>query len=107
MKRIRVKRPGQEIFKSEFSEYIQPEELYIGARVNVNGYLFVLLNADEYTLKFMEENSDRVSLFGIILDLSVSALQPVFFFLGAFSSPTCHPFLYCAFTHVGMNNGSA
>ncbi|KAM7044361.1 EF-hand domain-containing family member C2 isoform 2-T2 [Molossus nigricans] len=59
LKRMRVKRPGQEIFKSELSEYIQPEELYIGAKVNVNGYLFILLNADEYTLKFMEENSDR------------------------------------------------
>lgn len=81
MKRIRVKRPGQEIFKSELSEYIQPEELYIGARLNVNGYLFILLNADEYTLKFMEENSDRVNLLCIILDLSVSTLQSVFFFL--------------------------
>ncbi|XP_045426391.1 EF-hand domain-containing family member C2 [Pipistrellus kuhlii] len=59
LKRLRVKRPGQEIFKSELSEYIQPEELYIGARLNVNGYLFILLNADEYTLKYMEENSDR------------------------------------------------
>ncbi|EPQ11034.1 EF-hand domain-containing family member C2 [Myotis brandtii] len=59
LKRIRVKRPGQEVFKSELSEYIQPEELYIGATINVNGYLFMLLNADEYTLKFMEENSDK------------------------------------------------
>ncbi|XP_059535806.1 EF-hand domain-containing family member C2 [Myotis daubentonii] len=59
LKRIRVKRPGQEFFKSELSEYIQPEELYIGATINMNGYLFTLLNADEYTLKFMEENSDK------------------------------------------------
>ncbi|KAL6080708.1 hypothetical protein STEG23_008852 [Scotinomys teguina] len=50
LKRSRVKKPGQEIFKSEFSEYIKPEMFYIGATVNVNGYLFTLINADEYTL---------------------------------------------------------
>ncbi|XP_016045960.2 EF-hand domain-containing family member C2 isoform X2 [Erinaceus europaeus] len=59
LKRIRVKRPGQEVFKSELSEYIQAEELYVGAKVNVNGYLFLLLNADEYTLKYMEDNVDK------------------------------------------------
>lgn len=94
-----MKRPGQEIFKSELSEYIQPEELYIGARLNVNGYLFILLNADEYTLKYMEENSDRVTLLCIILHLSVSTLQSVFFFLQAFSSPSCHPF-YIVHSHM-------
>lgn len=61
MKRIRVKKPGQEVFKSELSEYIKAEELYIGAKVNVNGYLFLLVNADEYTLNYMETNSDKVS----------------------------------------------
>uniref|UniRef100_G3TAS3 EF-hand domain containing 2 n=1 Tax=Loxodonta africana TaxID=9785 RepID=G3TAS3_LOXAF len=59
LRRDRVKRPGQEVFKSELSEYIQPEELYVGARVNVNGYIFHLLNADEYTLSYMEKNSDK------------------------------------------------
>ncbi|XP_006148924.1 EF-hand domain-containing family member C2 [Tupaia chinensis] len=59
LKRVRIKRPGQELFKSELSEYIQPEELYIGAKVNINGYLFLLLNADEYTLKHMENNTDK------------------------------------------------
>lgn len=76
-----IKRPRQEVIKSKLSEYIQPEELYIGAKVNLNGYIFILLNADEYTLKFMEENSDRVNLLCIILDLSVSTVQSVFFFL--------------------------
>ncbi|XP_053435855.1 EF-hand domain-containing family member C2 [Nycticebus coucang] len=56
LKRSRVKKPGQEVFKSELSEYIKSEELYIGATVNINGYLFLLLNADEYTLNYMEKN---------------------------------------------------
>ncbi|XP_055454245.1 EF-hand domain-containing family member C2 [Psammomys obesus] len=59
LKRSRVKKPGQEVFKSEFSEYIKAEELYVGAIVNINGYLFILLNADEYTLKYMENNTDK------------------------------------------------
>ncbi|XP_077746416.1 EF-hand domain-containing family member C2 isoform X2 [Canis aureus] len=69
LKRIRVKKPGQEVFKSELSEYIKAEELYIGATVNVNGYLFLLLNADEYTLNYMETNSDMFPMSSIELIL--------------------------------------
>ncbi|XP_005614143.3 EF-hand domain-containing family member C2 [Equus caballus] len=69
LKRIRVKRPGQEVFKSELSEYIKAEELYVGARVNVNGYLFLLLNADEYTLNYMEKHSDKFPMSSIELAL--------------------------------------
>ncbi|XP_036921627.1 EF-hand domain-containing family member C2 [Sturnira hondurensis] len=59
LKKMPIKRPRQEVIKSGLPEYIQPEELYIGAKVNLNGYIFILLNADEYTLKFMEDNPDR------------------------------------------------
>ncbi|XP_008058494.1 EF-hand domain-containing family member C2 [Carlito syrichta] len=69
LKRTRVKKPGQEVFKSELSEYIKVEELYIGTQVNVNGYLFRLLNADEYTLNYMEKNSDRFPFSNIELAL--------------------------------------
>nr|XP_012421704.1 PREDICTED: EF-hand domain-containing family member C2 [Odobenus rosmarus divergens] len=69
LKRIRVKKPGQEVFKSELSEYIKAEDLYIGAKVNVNGYLFLLLNADEYTLNYMETNSDKFPMSSIELVL--------------------------------------
>ncbi|XP_034504673.1 EF-hand domain-containing family member C2 isoform X2 [Ailuropoda melanoleuca] len=69
LKRIRVKKPGQEVFKSELSEYIKAEELYIGAKVNVNGYLFLLVNADEYTLNYMETNSDKFPMSSIELIL--------------------------------------
>ncbi|XP_037678276.1 EF-hand domain-containing family member C2 isoform X2 [Choloepus didactylus] len=49
LRRVRVKRPGQEVFKSELSEYIQPEELYVGARVN-----FPLSNIDLALQKLKE-----------------------------------------------------
>lgn len=77
LKRSRVKKPGQEIFKSELLEYIKAEELYVGAKVNLNGYLFLLLNADEYTFNYMEKHSDKVNF----LDLLLSSVQSVFFFL--------------------------
>ncbi|KAM6143601.1 EF-hand domain-containing family member C2 [Erethizon dorsatum] len=69
LKRSRVKKFGQEVFKSEFSEYIKVEELYVGAKVNVNGNLFVLLNADEYTLNYMEKNVDKFPFSNIELAL--------------------------------------
>uniref|UniRef100_A0A452DRC9 EF-hand domain-containing family member C2 n=1 Tax=Capra hircus TaxID=9925 RepID=A0A452DRC9_CAPHI len=69
LKRVRVKKPGQEVFKSEFSEYVKAEELYVGAKVDVNGYLFLLVNADEYTLNYMERHSDKFPLSNIELIL--------------------------------------
>ncbi|XP_057573300.1 EF-hand domain-containing family member C2 [Hippopotamus amphibius kiboko] len=69
LKRIRVKKPGQAVFKSELSEYIKAEELYVGAKVNVNGYLFLLVSADEYTLNYMERNSDKFPMSNIELAL--------------------------------------
>ncbi|XP_028731729.1 EF-hand domain-containing family member C2 [Peromyscus leucopus] len=73
LKRSRVKKPGQEVFKSEFSEYIKAEELYIGTTVNINGYLFILLNADEYTLRYMENNTDKFPYSS--LDFAVQKLK--------------------------------
>ncbi|XP_012923524.1 EF-hand domain-containing family member C2 isoform X1 [Heterocephalus glaber] len=69
LKRSRVKKFGQEVFKSELSEYIKVQDLYVGAKVNVNGNLFVLLNADEYTLNYMEKNVDRFPFSSIELAL--------------------------------------
>ncbi|KAJ8787801.1 hypothetical protein J1605_005703 [Eschrichtius robustus] len=69
LKRIRVKKPGPEVFKSKLSEYIKAEELYVGAKVNVNGYLFLLVSADVYTLNYMERNSDKFPMSNIELAL--------------------------------------
>lgn len=107
LKRLRVKKPGQEIFKSELSEYIKAEELYVGAKVNVNGYLFLLVNADEYTLNYMERNSDKVNSFGIILDFTSQHSAVCVFLIPGLFFFVLQPILHCAFTHVGMNNGSA
>ncbi|XP_010612376.1 EF-hand domain-containing family member C2 [Fukomys damarensis] len=69
LKRSRVKKFGQEVFKSELSEYIKMEELYVGAKVNVNGNIFVLLSADDFTLNYMEKNVDKFPFSNIELAL--------------------------------------
>lgn len=76
LKRSRVKKPGQEIFKSELLEYIKAKELYVGAKVNLNGYLFLLLNADEYTFNYMEKLSDKFPKSSIKLALQKHKEEP-------------------------------
>ncbi|XP_018102145.1 EF-hand domain-containing family member C2 isoform X2 [Xenopus laevis] len=59
LERSRVKKPGQQLFKSELSEYFRPEDLFVGARVNFNGFLFILVDADEYVFNYMERNANE------------------------------------------------
>lgn len=60
LERGRVKKPGQEVFKSKLSEYITAQDLYVGATLCLNNKDFHLLDADEYTLKYMEEHAEEV-----------------------------------------------
>lgn len=60
LERGRVKKPGQELFKSEKSEYFTAQDLYVGARVDLNNQPFQLLDADEFTFNYMEQHADEV-----------------------------------------------
>ncbi|KAJ8253045.1 hypothetical protein GJAV_G00208520 [Gymnothorax javanicus] len=57
--RGRVRKPGQELFKSEMSEYFSAQDLYLGARLCLNSQEFLLLDADEFTLSYMEQNAEE------------------------------------------------
>ncbi|KAG8450488.1 hypothetical protein GDO86_002953 [Hymenochirus boettgeri] len=59
LERSRVKKPGQQLYKSEFSEYFKAEDLFVGARVNFNGFIFILVDADEYVFNYMEKNANE------------------------------------------------
>ncbi|XP_071380863.1 EF-hand domain-containing family member C2 [Centroberyx affinis] len=59
LERGRVKKPGQELFKSEMSEYFTAQDLYVGAALNLNNQRFQLLDADEYTLTYMERHAEE------------------------------------------------
>jgi hypothetical protein len=69
IKRTKIQKPGQEIYASEPPEYFGQQDFYVGNILVLFGFLFVLVDADEYTLRYMEINCQEVRLFciGIIL----------------------------------------
>lgn len=60
LRRGRVKKPGQELFKSTPSEYFTAQDLYVGATICLYSHKFQLLEADEFTLKYMEKCAKEV-----------------------------------------------
>ncbi|XP_032422797.1 EF-hand domain-containing family member C2 isoform X1 [Xiphophorus hellerii] len=65
LERQRVKKPGQELFKSEPSEYFMAQDLYVGGTICMNGVRFRLVDADDYTLGYMELHSDEFPITNI------------------------------------------
>ncbi|KAF6719515.1 EF-hand domain-containing family member C2 [Oryzias melastigma] len=61
LRRGDVKKPGQELFKSKPSERYTAQDLYVGAALHISGHTFMLVNADEYTLKYMEQHAEEFS----------------------------------------------
>ncbi|CAH2220366.1 EF-hand domain-containing family member C2 [Pelobates cultripes] len=70
LERCRVKKPGQELFKSELSEYFKAEDLFVGARVKFNDHNFILVDADEYVFNYMEKNANEFPMADIIAIIS-------------------------------------
>ncbi|NXK44208.1 EFHC2 protein, partial [Chauna torquata] len=62
LERGRIKKPGQEPFKSEPSEYFKAQDLFVGARVCFHGHNFLLVDADEYTINYMEKHANEFSV---------------------------------------------
>ena len=48
LERGRVKLPGQEIFKSEFTKYYSASDFYVSAKPVFNDITFIIVGADEY-----------------------------------------------------------
>ncbi|XP_072253820.1 EF-hand domain-containing family member C2 [Leuresthes tenuis] len=59
LERCRVRKPGQELFNSETSEYFTAQDLYIGATLCLNGKNFHLVDADDYALSYMEQHAEE------------------------------------------------
>jgi hypothetical protein len=57
LERGRIQKPGQELFKSEMSEYYKAQDLYVGATANFNDHIFVIVDADEYAMAYMENHT--------------------------------------------------
>jgi hypothetical protein len=63
IKRTRIQKPGQEIYTCESPVYFGPQDFYVGNILVLYGFEFVLVDADEYTLRYMEVNCQEVSIF--------------------------------------------
>ena len=82
MERDRVKKPEQALYKAQLSQYYQAVDLYVGATLNLHGHKFVLMDADEYAFRHMEEHGDEVAsrdlfltaVFGCALSVSICVL---------------------------------
>lgn len=72
LERGRIKKSGQEVFKSEMSEYLMASDLYVGARVIFNEFEFIITNADEYAFRYMEQHPEEVGFFHFFLLLFIS-----------------------------------
>lgn len=59
LQRGRVKKPGQELFKIELSEYYKAQDLYVGATLCLSGNHFQVLDADECTFNYMEQHAEE------------------------------------------------
>uniref|UniRef100_A0A3B4AFH8 DM10 domain-containing protein n=1 Tax=Periophthalmus magnuspinnatus TaxID=409849 RepID=A0A3B4AFH8_9GOBI len=58
LQRGRVKKPGQD--QSQRSQYFTAQDFYVGAVLCLNKRNFQLIEADEYTLNYMEQHADEV-----------------------------------------------
>eukprot|EP00745_Piridium_sociabile_P001304 TRINITY_DN107989_c0_g1_i1.p1 TRINITY_DN107989_c0_g1~~TRINITY_DN107989_c0_g1_i1.p1 ORF type:complete len:748 (+),score=228.62 TRINITY_DN107989_c0_g1_i1:111-2354(+) len=56
LERGRVRKPDQMAYSTELSEYYMASDLFVGAMVNFNKHKFVLIDADEYAFRCMEEH---------------------------------------------------
>lgn len=70
LERGRVKKPSNDRFPVELSDYYKPSDAYVGAVLEFNHFKFELTDADEYTMKYMEDHSTEfpVSDINLILD---------------------------------------
>ncbi|XP_066562925.1 EF-hand domain-containing family member C2 isoform X2 [Amia ocellicauda] len=59
LERGRIKKPGQEQFQSDLSQYFKAQDLYVGARVIFNTQEFQLVDADEYAFHYMEQHAEE------------------------------------------------
>ncbi|KAL1497141.1 hypothetical protein ABEB36_008147 [Hypothenemus hampei] len=78
--RAEVQLPGQKIYVSKHPLCYTSEHMYIGATLIINGFTFVLTNADEYALRYMELNCGQFPKANLkaIMDKVREKLRPIY-----------------------------
>ncbi|XP_076482302.1 EF-hand domain-containing family member C2 isoform X2 [Bombus vancouverensis nearcticus] len=79
-KRMPMMLPNQEVFVSKKPDYYKPEDFYIGARPNLNGFIFEITSADVYALRYMELHCDKFAKANakLIVEKLRQTLKPVY-----------------------------
>lgn len=54
--------PNQKVYTSEPPPCYTAQHMFIGATLVINDFLFILIDADEYALRFMELNAGQVNI---------------------------------------------
>jgi len=54
--------PGQDKYTSERPVAYKSQDFYLGAVISLRNFIFKIVSADIFALKFMEENKDAVSI---------------------------------------------
>jgi hypothetical protein len=62
LERQKIKKPNQPRHPTSVSEVFTHRDLYVGAVVNFNSFVFHLYDADEYCYEFMENNTNLFPL---------------------------------------------
>jgi len=60
LERSRIKKPLQPLYSTKMSEYYLALDLFVGAFVDFNSHKFILIDADEYAFRYMENNAPEV-----------------------------------------------
>ncbi|PSN34041.1 EF-hand domain-containing family member C2 [Blattella germanica] len=80
IKRTQIPKPGQEIFTSNPPDHYTQEDFFIGNILTLCSFEFILVDADEYALRYMEVHSDEFPKSNIILIVNKirEALKPIY-----------------------------
>lgn len=72
--------PGQKMFTSKKPETYKPQHMFVGASIIINSFHFVLINADEYALRYMELHSEEFpkANVNLIMDNVREKLRPIY-----------------------------
>ena len=62
LERGRIQKPNQAMFKSELSEYYVAKDIYIGAECTFNDHVFIIEDADEYAMQYMEARPNEFNV---------------------------------------------
>lgn len=79
-KRMKVMLPEQEIYSSDKPRFYDPCSFYVGARLNLGKFIFEITSADDYAIRYMENNCEKFPKANtiLIIDKIRDALKPVY-----------------------------